>query len=128
MYESPIELMMKQVEERIVEQRENEVVAAVNQAFGVNVDKAELIKALNYDRNQYEKGYSDGVLAENSRHFKTDCVMQEIRDLITEYKEVVAGAKCTYVRTEASKMWLADGIIELFKDEFKEAEEEIDND
>ena len=27
---------------------------------GVNVDKEELIKALQYDRNQYTKGYEDG--------------------------------------------------------------------
>ena len=27
---------------------------------GVNVDKYELIKALQYDRNQYTKGYEDG--------------------------------------------------------------------
>lgn len=28
--------------------------------IGVKVDKDELIKALKYDRNQYEKGYADG--------------------------------------------------------------------
>ena len=30
------------------------------QHFGIFVDKEELIKALQYDRNQYVKGYSDG--------------------------------------------------------------------
>ena len=29
--------------------------------YGIEVDKEELIKALNYDRNQYEKGYNDAL-------------------------------------------------------------------
>ena len=34
--------------------------AEIHQLVGVYVDKEELIKALQYYRNQYEKGYSDG--------------------------------------------------------------------
>ena len=30
------------------------------QRYGFDVDKEELAKALNYDRNQYEKGHKDG--------------------------------------------------------------------
>ena len=37
---------------------EGEVMKAV-QKFCVDVDKEELIKALQYDRNQYKKGYAD---------------------------------------------------------------------
>ena len=60
MYESPIELFSvtdyaKQVDEQI----ENTVYKAVTKV-GVNVNREELIKALAYDRNQYEKGYADG--------------------------------------------------------------------
>lgn len=29
-------------------------------SYGINVDKGELIKALQYDRQQYEKGFIDG--------------------------------------------------------------------
>ena len=32
------------------------------QDYGVFVDKEELIKALQYDRGQYEKGFADGML------------------------------------------------------------------
>ena len=28
--------------------------------YGIHIDKEELLKALKYDRNQYEKGYEDG--------------------------------------------------------------------
>ena len=37
---------------------EGEILKAV-QNVGVNVDKDELLKALQYDRNQYQKGYDD---------------------------------------------------------------------
>jgi Zn-finger nucleic acid-binding protein len=37
---------------------ESEICKAV-QKVGVNVDKDELIKALQYDRAQYQKGYND---------------------------------------------------------------------
>jgi hypothetical protein len=38
---------------------ENDTLSMV-QNYGFNVDKDELAKALEYDRNQYEKGYKDG--------------------------------------------------------------------
>ena len=55
MYKSPIEIMQKEM--RV--QMENGVLKAV-QDVGINVDKAELLKALAYDREQYQKGYADG--------------------------------------------------------------------
>lgn len=55
MYESPIEVIQKNIEMQI----ENGIYKAV-QNVGINVDKEELIKALNYDRRQYQKGYADG--------------------------------------------------------------------
>lgn len=60
MYESPIELFIKDVTQSVIEQRENTVYASIVENFGINVDKDELIKALNYDRGQYNKGYADG--------------------------------------------------------------------
>lgn len=62
MYESPIELVVSQFQTEIIKQQENQVIKAV-QSVGVNVDKAELLRALAYDRDQYEKGYTDGYEA-----------------------------------------------------------------
>ncbi len=42
---------------------------------GVNVDKGELIKALQYDRDQYTKGYEDG------KNEILDGIRAEIADL-----------------------------------------------
>lgn len=55
MYESPI----KQILGEMKITYENECMKAV-QSVGFDVNKEELIKALMYDRNQYEKGCSDG--------------------------------------------------------------------
>lgn len=59
MYESPIRLLVQQLETSIREQQEKQIFEAV-QKCGVNVDREELIKALAYDRAQYAQGYSDG--------------------------------------------------------------------
>lgn len=55
MYQSPIEIIHGELEMQL----EGEVYKAV-QRVGVNVDKEELLKALQYDRGQYLKGYGDG--------------------------------------------------------------------
>lgn len=54
-YKSPIELIAGDLQTRI----ENAAVKVV-QSYGFNVDKAELEKALKYDRDQYDKGYTAG--------------------------------------------------------------------
>ena len=51
-YKSPIDIVISNTQTMI----ENEVLKAV-QKIGVNVDRIELLKALTYDRRQYEKGY-----------------------------------------------------------------------
>ena len=53
-YESPIDIIKTQMRF----QMEGEIMRAV-QNVGVNVDKDELLRALKYDRQQYEKGYKD---------------------------------------------------------------------
>lgn len=55
MYNPPIETIIGEMQM----QYEGEILRAV-QNIGVNVDKDELIRALQYDREQYDKGYEDG--------------------------------------------------------------------
>lgn len=61
MYKSPIGVfeMVGSMATSIRKENENYIYECVNRV-GVDVNKEELIKALQYDRNQYEKGYSDG--------------------------------------------------------------------
>ena len=53
-YESPLKIFFDKFNTEL----DNGVVKAC-QNVGVYVSKEELIKALNYDREQYEKGYAD---------------------------------------------------------------------
>jgi len=53
-YESPIDLIISEMNMRM----DGEIFKAV-QNVGVNVERDELIKALAYDRDQYQKGYND---------------------------------------------------------------------
>jgi len=59
MYESPITLLVQNMESQLYQKKEQTVWEAVN-ALGVVVNKEELSKALKYDRDQYSKGYKDG--------------------------------------------------------------------
>ena len=56
-YISPVEIA-----QRMSEQVENDIMQVIF-SYGVKVDKDELIKALAYDRGQYEKGYAEGQMA-----------------------------------------------------------------
>lgn len=56
MYNSPIELFRGDMNVEL----EGTILKAVANV-GVNVNKEELLKALNYDRKQYEKGYQDAM-------------------------------------------------------------------
>lgn len=55
-YQSPVEMLVGEMATRI----ENACNATIQQKLGFNIDKEELVKALQYDRHQYEKGYQDG--------------------------------------------------------------------
>ena len=57
MYKSPIDIIYGQMQT----QMEGDILKAV-QSYGINVDKEELIRAMQYDRDQYDKGYWDGMV------------------------------------------------------------------
>lgn len=54
MYESPIKVIQGELETPL----EGEILKAVHRV-GVTVDRDELIRALRYDREQYQKGFDD---------------------------------------------------------------------
>lgn len=70
-YEAPIKIIMQEMQAL----QENQVYQAI-QNIGVDVDKEELLKALSYDRNQYEKGYrtakSEIVRCKDCKHYVTN--------------------------------------------------------
>ncbi len=63
MYQSPIKII-EQIQHDLLQQKEDGIYRAVVKV-GVDVDKEELIRALQYDRGQYEQGFRDGVASAN---------------------------------------------------------------
>lgn len=61
MYKSPIEKIFGRIQTQMVKNDEDNMMVQVQQAVGYTVNKEELIKALQYDRQQYEKGYADAM-------------------------------------------------------------------
>lgn len=74
MYNSPIEKICSELQTQMVQEDEKMVMKAIRKV-GVNVDRGELIKALQYDRDQYTKGYEDG------KNEILDKIRAEIADL-----------------------------------------------
>ena len=94
MYKSPIELIENDLQFQI----EGEILKAVMNV-GVHVDKEELLKALEYDRGQYEIGYADGI--------------REFAERIVErLKEQAKGSECGYCDYNEG---LYDGINEAIQ-------------
>lgn len=60
-WKSPITKIYGDIHNKILRQDEENYIYAITQAIGYEVDKEELIRALQYDREQYDKGYNDGV-------------------------------------------------------------------
>ena len=89
-YQSPISQIYKDVEYKFKEDMENKIMEAVHH-FGISVDKEELIKALQYDRNQYDKGYSDGRASIAEEHEKIKAEAEELIELCDsdyEFEEI----------------------------------------
>ena len=71
MYESPINIIISELCTKL----ESDCVKSVKR-YGFDVDKEELAKALNYDRNQYEKGHTDGynkAIDDFAEKLKSEC-------------------------------------------------------
>ena len=63
MYEAPITIV-ESVVEHFQKEKNAEIESYIMKAvasYGINVDKEALIKALNNDKNQYNKGYNEGI-------------------------------------------------------------------
>lgn len=60
MYEAPIKAIYGEWQSQLKNSFDSSVIRAV-QNVGIDIDREELIKALQYDRGQYDKGFADGL-------------------------------------------------------------------
>ena len=111
-YNSPISIISQMVDSQIKEmhkQEETAIVSEITRKIGVDVDKDELIRALNYDRHQYEKGYVDGrmfgrheVLSKVKHISESQAISKEQLEYYgekqsTEYKNCVKRQICNEI-------------------------------
>lgn len=99
-YESPVDVYIRHVAEEIEEQREGAITAQICEQIGVNVDKDELVRALNYDRNQFNEGYRKGYFAAMERKNDTTAldrvidIMQRERKCVLRQDTVECDCDC----------------------------------
>ena len=92
MYKSPIEVFQTGIEYQL----ENDIMNMV-QKYGITVDKDELLKALRYDRDQYDKGYVDGKRAAIEELVRCkDCKHWEEHGIDYLNKRPFGSCKCPY--------------------------------
>lgn len=117
-YKSPIDICITQMRIDREKAIEDQVFRAT-QSINVDVNKEELIKALRYDRNQYEKGYKDGYddgydkhSSEVAREIYT-ALHNEIMDAIRSNYDVIKEReeKHNVNRYEDTFCYYADGKI-----------------
>lgn len=92
MWESPIQMITDDTIKDLVQKQDEWIMESVHRV-GFNIDKDELMKALNYDRDQYEKGYADGRLARDSeivrckdcKHLSADRIAPEWHRICRKY-------------------------------------------
>lgn len=112
-YESPIKTIIEALRFEQEKKLEGYIFHAV-QEIGICVDKEQLLKALRYDRNQYEKGYKDGYDDGYARAGKWVSVNDRLPDKHTrvlcyfKYEPESSDVICenTYF---SGGFWLSDG-------------------
>jgi len=86
MYESPITLNVADITSQIAQAQDGRLIYEVQQAIGCEIDKEELMKALKYDRDQYQKGYEDGRKDSEWTPLTRDTLPKEGEDVLIQYK------------------------------------------
>lgn len=79
-YESPVQVFSNYVED-LVTQKENYIAMQVSEQMHVQVDREELVKALAYERDQYNEGYRNGFLEGYKKGIEQgkDIVIEELK-------------------------------------------------
>lgn len=108
MYESPITMIVNDMCTKIVEHKEDRIMYEISQALNTNIDKAELIRALNYDREQYKKGYSDAERKYKEKWYK-------LYNYLNDYRLAVAPDESTPDYEKKYKQVVTDTIDSIMK-------------
>lgn len=106
-YECPINLIYDDVETKMRQEQENFVLESVVTA-GIKVDKDKLIKALQYDRKQYEEGFEAGKVV---GHNKTIDALAEMAVKLYDRNEYYYKEAMRDAMEIIKKAWLEEETI-----------------
>lgn len=85
-YKSPIARAVDEVFNDVVKRDNDYLMAQVRIAVGYDINKDKLIKALQYDRHQYEVGYADGKFARDREIIRCrECKHYSPKGLVQAY-------------------------------------------
>lgn len=108
MYESPVQLKFNEIKTELIK-KENEMIVQAVQEVVPNVTEEELVKALRYDRGQYEKGFLDGRQARDAEIVRCkDCEWWKT-NFFWNGKEVKVCVKEPYEPVRREDYFCADG-------------------
>ena len=99
MYESPISVY-ENLTHDIAKQKEDYIYQAIVKV-GVDVNKEELIKALNYDREQYRKGFEDGY-KESAKQFAEKLKNEIVNDI--HFSQIEKDYLCVMINNLSNKL------------------------
>lgn len=108
MWESPI-LIYQTAMNGITTEIDGQIIAEIKTQVGIDINKEELIKAINYDRDSYNKGYNDGLNA--------DRWIPVERELPKENETVMASCgQCVFPEARYSKKYGWEGLADSLGD------------
>ena len=96
MYESPIHIYempavfktAEEINDVVQKEKEDQIIGVLQQKFEIKVDREELLKALQYDRKQYDRGYQDGYLGGIEKGMQDATSKINMNVINTELKEI----------------------------------------
>lgn len=127
LYESPLQRIIGEAVETRIKQEENAAMAHITETIGYKVDKTELIRALNYDRDQFAKGYEAGLNADRWISVKDQLPEEYGEYLITwitsqSKRPFIAICECeisstyNHEKNRFDVVWLLDDYIKAYPD------------
>lgn len=95
MYESPVTLYefpsyvetVNQINDAMDAQKDEQIMNVIRQTIDIKIDRNELMKALQYDRDQYNKGYQDGY--EKGKNEAVKVNTEKVNNLIHNIKDTI---------------------------------------
>lgn len=115
-WQSPIHMIQEEIAQTVANDFDNQVYQATMRV-GIKVDKDELVKALEYDRNQYQKGYMDGFF--NAEKELTNISIKSFIDELTdELYDLVTNAE----DDDPVAWWMVEDIINRVRAKYTESE------